>query len=123
MKRRDFLERVSDLANGAVAGITLSKVQIAAVAASLATVVCTKENLINIAASNVDIAAQSDCTTKNPYSCGKAISCAPGCTISCSKNDTCFNPFNCYFDPVVCGSYDCTNCGGGSFTGASGGTH
>jgi len=47
MDRRKFLERVSELAKGAVAGITLSKVQIAAVAASLATVMCEKEKPVN----------------------------------------------------------------------------
>ena len=48
MKRRDFLERVSELAKGSAAAVTLSKVQIGAVGAALLNVGCSKESTIQI---------------------------------------------------------------------------
>jgi hypothetical protein len=67
MNRRNFLQKVSDLAKGSVAAITLSKMQIAAVAASLATVSCEKENPIN----------SSTGSSINNLGCSTAYPCNP----------------------------------------------
>ena len=91
MNRRNFLQKVSDLAKGSVAAITLSKIQIAAVAASLATVSCEKENPFKTVNENAAVGEFIECcpgvetSCENPVNCG--VTCLP-CTTFCSPMST-----------------------------------
>ncbi len=84
MKRRDFLEKVSELAKGAGA-ITLSKVKIAAMGAALATR-CSKENPVSIENSGSKI---GDVTCIDGHICPNWIwyQCTPDFT--CDSDHTC----------------------------------
>jgi hypothetical protein len=118
MKQRDFLEKVSKLAKGSAAAVTLSKVQIGVVGAALAAG-CTKENpLTTRNVQNQDMAMAVACSHEHPYTCSKE---ANGCTSS--DRFQCTSGFSCYNNDFACEKSMVFVCNNSEYyTGGQGGT-
>ena len=107
MKRRDFLERVSELAKGTAGAVTLSKVQIGAAAAALAAVGCEKWSPVNTTNEKesviYDCIKTQTCYFSYPcqpvYGCTPNFECNPGNKFLCQSvscdDFTCWTPFPC----------------------------
>jgi hypothetical protein len=122
MNRRIFLQKVSDLAKGSVAAITLSKIQIAAVATSLATVSCEKENPLKNSTEGIEKNAGLEFCDQKTILCGNY---GFNCTTSndnCNKVDFTCNPYSGYYfnclSNFICTTYHCNR----GYSGAVGGT-